>query len=61
MIKHEKSATRKSATCKEKKGKLQYDRMQHEKSATLNFDHPEVNAVTTLVQKNIKEISSFTA
>lgn len=46
---------------KKKQGKLQYDRMQHEKSATLNFDHPEVNAVTTLVQKNIKEISSFTA
>ena len=27
----------------------------------LNFDHPKVNAVTTLVQKNIKEISTFTA
>ena len=25
----------------------------------LNFDHPEVNAVTTLVQKNMKKISSF--
>ena len=23
----------------------------------LNFDHPKVNAVTTLVHKNIKEIS----